>query len=95
MGGQSLASEPPLLLCNLYWVVQCTTWKNLIHLSHVAQDDLCEWIAGMVTWDSHLGLTRLFDIVLDTDTSLTGWHSPEGHKHCFSGMVAQLLRAHQ
>lgn len=39
----------------------------------MAQNDLWEWMAGMATWDGRLALMRPFDMVLNTDASLTGW----------------------
>lgn len=63
-----------LLLCNLYCDIKCWwDWSCAIQLSLVAINNLHKWMTGLWKWDSHVATTQPFNMVLNTDTSLTGW----------------------
>jgi hypothetical protein len=45
----------------------------MIQLSPAAINNLHKWRTGLSKWDIHMATTQPFNMVLDTDTSLTRW----------------------
>ncbi|ELR23750.1 uncharacterized protein ACA1_195720 [Acanthamoeba castellanii str. Neff] len=63
-----------LLLQNLYHNIKhCRDWHSHIHLLMVALNDLQEWMVSLTKWDSQVVSMRPFNVVLNTNASLTGW----------------------
>jgi len=68
-----------LLLCNAYHnITQRANWNSLVPLSAAMILDLKDWCHGLSTWNGHLANLRPCHVLLDTDTSLTGWGASLG-----------------
>ncbi len=63
-----------LLLCNAYCdISRQTSWNSSIKLLLVTTNDLKEWCHGLSTWNGRIAVLCPHDIILKTDTSLSGW----------------------
>jgi len=48
-------------------------WVSLILLSPAAVNDLLELWQGLLMWNGHVAMCCPPDVVINTDTSLSGW----------------------
>jgi len=68
-----------LLLCNAYCnIAQRANWNSFVSLSTATILDLEDWHHSLLTWNGCLANLQPCNVLLNTNTSLTGWGASLG-----------------